>query len=305
MPTRGFKVYIDEAGDPGFTFKEDDTVHGRGGSSEWFVLSAVLQPLELDHVLADVCREGVSQLIKASSAGNGAKMYADGIHFCDMSHEHRLLWSRVVGARRIISCTVAINKKHIDRADRDWFLAETGTYKSRRVYLYALRILLRDVCLMARHLSPQVNPSLSVVLERRRDIDCASIKAEIIKMDERPSAHITLNPKNQDGERLLGVFKVALMPVPSWEMIPDGQIIAGNDQDYPGLQIADCVSSGVHQMLGGNNLRLREHSYASAVFNDTLFSLSVGSHDDVTAGVIAAMKLHNESVRSIAALFER
>jgi len=56
MPTRGFKVYIDEVGDPGFTFKEDDTVHGRAGSSEWFVLSAVLQPLELDHVLADVCR---------------------------------------------------------------------------------------------------------------------------------------------------------------------------------------------------------------------------------------------------------
>jgi hypothetical protein len=305
MAPSHFNVYIDEAGDVGFKFKDLDAAERKGESSEWLVISAVIQTLDSDSALADLCAKGEAQLKKASSANNGRGKFADGLTFKKMDHEQRAAWSRIVGSSRIVSVTVALNKRCIEAEDRDWFWPQTGQFRSRRVYLYALRILLRDVCLMAQHISPQISPTLSITLDRRADIDYARIKDEIDLMPERPSEHFYLNPKDQAGNSFPGTFRAALIPTPNWAMIPDGKITAGECRNLPGLQVADCVASGVYHMLERNELGVVEPSYAASLLSHSLFTMSIGSSRDVTADVATALRQHVGSARSIFEIFER
>jgi hypothetical protein len=303
MAPSHFNVYIDEAGDPGFTFKDGNLLNKNGESSEWLVLSAVLQPLESNFRLNEVCQEATAELTKSCTSHNSAKRFSKGLHFQAMKHEERVVWSKIVGSRGFVSATTILNKRRVDAEDREWFLPPTGRNRSMTVYLYALRILLRDVCRLARHLSPESKPTLQLIFDKRGGLDYGEIKRELLEMKERPSAHFTLDVRSQDDNKVVGKLRGALLPVPDWGMISDGNTIAGGRSEYPGLQVADCMASSVHQMLGGNEFRIPEHSYAAGIFANSLYLVSAGSHEDITSDLSAALRLHVAANQAVSKLF--
>jgi hypothetical protein len=305
MPSAVFKVYIDEAGDPGFRFRRSSSEKS-GQSSEWIVISAVICRLESDGIFKDICEQGIQLLAGAGSDGNSQKKFRKGLHFAEIKeHHHRLAWAKTVGAHKLVTAVVALNKKHVAPEDRDWFLSEKGRGGSNKIYLYALRILLRDICRWVKHLSPNSLPVISLVIERRGDIDYSSLKDDIGKLSERPSAHVTLKPKDKNGNPFPGTLRMAIMPIPEWGLIPDGNIIAAAGADHPGLQVADCISSSVYHMLGCNNLGVAEHSYAAAILSSARFSFSIGSHEEVTEEMISAFRMQKESAEILGGLLKR
>jgi len=298
-----YKVYIDEAGDIGFKFRENKEVDF-GESSEWLVISAVICPSESDRLLETICEKGIKLLSSKKTKNNARSKFAKGLHFADIKeHDQRLAWAKIIGSHRLDTCVVALNKKYISAQDRDWFHSEKGKCSSK-IYLYALRILLRDVCCLVKHLSPKNKPVLSLIFDKRGGINYSNLKNEIHKIDERPSTDITLNPKNQKGERFPGVFKISILPIPNWEMIIDENIISASNSDYPGLQVVDCISSGVHKMLGSNELGVSDCSYATALLSETLFTFSTGSHRDITMEIKSLLKAQRESGLAIKTLFK-
>ena len=116
-PPKGhsFVVYIDEAGDEGFKLGE--------GSSEWFVLSAVVirSDLELETVkLVD----DVRRLIKVADA--------HPLHFRNLKHERRLPFVERIAEAQLRTVTILAHKPSI----------RGSTLPVRpRLYFYCSRIL--------------------------------------------------------------------------------------------------------------------------------------------------------------------
>lgn len=303
MSVSNYKIYIDEAGDIGFKFRkniQDDC----GESSEWFVISAVICLSESDKLLQTICEKGIKLLSIKKTKNNAKAKFAKGLHFVDIKeHHHRLAWAKIIGSHNLDTCVVALNKKYISDRDREWFNSGKGK-GSTKIYLYALRILLRDVCCLVQHLSPKNKPVLSLIFDRRGGVDYSNLKNEILKIDERPSSHITLKPENLNGEQFPGVFKMSILPTPNWEMIVDENIISASNSDYPGLQVVDCISSGVHKMLENSELGVSDCSYTTALLSETLFTFSIGSHRDITTDIKSLLKVQRESGQGINTLFK-
>lgn len=131
-----FVVYIDEAGDEGLSF-------GRG-SSDWFVLSAVIVPkardLEtvklVDHVRAKLGKPPKKQL-----------------HFRDLKHEQRLPYVDAIAKGHLKTISVLVHKPSIAHLARR--LHRTGSrtvseesplkYPYHRLFFYAAAYLVQGI----------------------------------------------------------------------------------------------------------------------------------------------------------------
>ena len=117
VSTASFVVYIDESGDEGFKFP---------GSSEWFVVSAVVtrKSGDLEAVkLVDRVREKIGK----------PKGYE--LHYRKLEHEPRVIIANEIGeAKDLIWSAVAIHKPTLTKLGKE------------RLYFYACRLLLERVC---------------------------------------------------------------------------------------------------------------------------------------------------------------
>ncbi|MBI4723537.1 MAG: DUF3800 domain-containing protein [Rhodomicrobium sp.] len=95
-----FVAYIDEAGDQGFVFRENP----KGGSSRWFVLSAVIVTKEADTNVLPLARDIRKRI------GIGPK---DVIHFMHLGHERRVSIADAISRANLDIVSVIINKKEI------------------------------------------------------------------------------------------------------------------------------------------------------------------------------------------------
>ncbi|MDG2517370.1 DUF3800 domain-containing protein [Lysobacter soli] len=123
----GFNVYIDESGDEGFAFKEQNR-----GSSRWFALSAVVTRAESDLETVKLVDEVRTLLNK--------KQRAD-LHFREMPHPQRLPYVQRIAEARLRTVSVLVHKPSLD-ADR---YSEKGL-----LYNYATRLLLERVSWLCR-----------------------------------------------------------------------------------------------------------------------------------------------------------
>jgi Protein of unknown function (DUF3800) len=101
MSSPTFVVYVDESGDEGFSF-------GRG-SSDWFVLSAVIikKSIELETVkLVDRIR---TQLQKPEKKP---------LHFRDLKHEQRLPYIGEIGKANLRTVSVITHKPSIKEPEK-------------------------------------------------------------------------------------------------------------------------------------------------------------------------------------------
>lgn len=91
-----YVVYIDESGDEGFQFLDNER-----GSSRWLILSAVV--FRKDNDVAAV------QLLRKAREVIG-KQPKKALHFRELKHEHRIPYARAIGEEKLLTVSVAIHK---------------------------------------------------------------------------------------------------------------------------------------------------------------------------------------------------
>jgi hypothetical protein len=160
-----FVIYVDEAGDEGFSF-------GRG-SSDWFVLSAVIVPkardLEtvklVDHVRAKLGKPAKKQL-----------------HFRDLKHEQRLPYLDAIAKAHVKTISVLVHKPSITHLARRPHRSGSQTvseesplkYPYHRLFFYAAAHLLQGIswyCCDQKSLYEKVGDgSAELVFSNRSDL---------------------------------------------------------------------------------------------------------------------------------------
>jgi hypothetical protein len=129
MPA-SFVVYIDESGDEGFSFGN--------GSSEWFVLSAVvtLKSEDLQTVkLVDRVRRRLG------------RPEHKPLHFRDLRHEHRLPLIAEISRASLRVVTLLVHKPSISEPE--------SFRQGSRLYFHTVHDLLERVCLLCRDARPR------------------------------------------------------------------------------------------------------------------------------------------------------
>ena len=115
-----FVVYMDEAGDEGFSFTR--------GSSEWFVLSGIVVRKAEDLGIVKLVDGIRTQLEKPPKKV---------LHFRDLKHEQRLPYIQSIASHNIKTVSVLIHKPTIKEPEK---------FRERyRLYYYATRLLFERV----------------------------------------------------------------------------------------------------------------------------------------------------------------
>ncbi len=174
MPA-SFRVYIDESGDEGFTFRPN-----AGGSSEWFVLSGVVVRQEKDHAVVSTMKASRELLGRPEKSA---------LHFVDLQHQQRLAWVQTVAKCPIRTVSILCHKPSIK--DPEVFKA-----KSYYLYHYASRLLMERVSWFCRDLrDPAKGDGVAdVVFSNRRRMSYANLQTYWSKLkDEQRDVRIEWN----------------------------------------------------------------------------------------------------------------
>src|SRR3954470_10707878 len=155
MPS-SFIAYVDESGDEGFSFA--------AGSSEWFVLSALLlrRGTELEAVKV---LDGVKELLK--------KEPRRPLHFRKLEHHQRVAYVTELAKHRTRMRTISVLVHKPSLKDVDRF---RGKYL---LYRYATRFLLERVswfCRDHRRAGDGGDGSVEVVFSNRRNMSYEDIR---------------------------------------------------------------------------------------------------------------------------------
>ncbi len=169
MSKASFVVYIDESGDEGFKFP---TEAGGQGSSEWFVVSAVVTRKSSDLAtvkLVDRVREKLG------------KPKGTELHYRKLDHAPRVVLAQEIGAETgLLWIAVAIHKPTLTKL------------RTERLYFYACRYLLERVCWLCRE---KVKPgegdgSAEIIFSNRSSMSYADFRAYLKRLGEMRDTHI-------------------------------------------------------------------------------------------------------------------
>jgi len=213
-----FAVYIDESGDEGFAFGQ--------GSSEWFVLSAVItrKAFDLETVkLVDLVRQQLGKPPKKP------------LHFRDLKHEQRLLYVRRIAESRLRALAVLAHKPS---------LTEQETFRQRYLlYRYASRYLLERVSWYCR--------------DHRSRQDRGDGTAEIIFSNRASMSYQELRDY-LDLLRSMTAMDVRI----EWSVIDPERVVALTSGKRMGLQIADAVAGSLYYAVERTRYGFTEDRYA-------------------------------------------
>src|SRR4051812_9599337 len=139
-----FVVYIDESGDEGFAFGK--------GSSEWFVLSAVVTPKLRDLETVRLV-DRVRSLLKRPEH--------KPLHFRDLRHEHRVAMMAEIASAPLRVVSLLVHKPSLT-SQRD-FLA-------RNLSFHAVAALLEGVASLCRVARPRAGDGTAEILFSRHEL---------------------------------------------------------------------------------------------------------------------------------------
>ncbi|MCK6448932.1 MAG: DUF3800 domain-containing protein [Planctomycetes bacterium] len=217
--TCAFRVYIDESGDEGFVFNPDGS-----GSSEWFVLSAVVTRTANDRELIDLIDQTRAQL---------GRQPREPLHFRKLKHEQRLpLVDRIAKAKvRLVS--VLVHKPSLQEPEKfsERFL----------LYRYATRYLLERVSWLCRDTAGADGPQAKVIFSNR----------SAMSYDELRDYLAHLQARTQE-------FDVRV----DWSAIDPSRIEARTHDSLCGLQVADAVASSFFYGVNRTRHGFTEPRYA-------------------------------------------
>jgi hypothetical protein len=195
-----FVVYIDESGDEGFAFNK--------GSSEWFVLSAIITRKIDDLKTVKLVDKVRAQLGKPPQTP---------LHFIQMKHEQRVPYIAEIAKANLRTVTVIVHKPS---------LLEPEKFQERyRLYYYTARYLLERVswyCRDNRTKHDTGDGSANIEFSNRAGMSYKELKVYLDKLKESTTP--------------LGVSI-------DWSVIKSAQVKALKAENRMGLQIADAVAS--------------------------------------------------------------
>jgi hypothetical protein len=214
-----FVAYVDESGDEGFVFG--------GGSSEWFVLSAVItrRASDLDAVrLVDDVRARLGRSPKKA------------LHFRDLRHEHRLLYVDAIARANLRTASVLMHKPS---------LLEPEKFGDRyRLYFYAVRYLLERVSWYCR--------------DHRTTTDAGDGSLELVFSNRSSMAYAELRDYLAHLKALTGPLDVRI----EWGVVKETQVTSLSPGRLMGLQIVDAVAGSLFYALEPSQYGFTEDRYA-------------------------------------------
>lgn len=217
MPS-SFIAYVDESGDEGFSFA--------AGSSEWFVLSALLLRRETELEAVKVL-DGVKELLK--------KEPRRPLHFRKLEHHQRVAYVTELAKHRTRMRTISVLVHKPSLKDVDRF---RGKYL---LYRYATRFLLERVswfCRDHRRAGDGGDGSVEVVFSNRRNMSYEEIRGYLDVLRGRPEVKI------------------------EWSVVRRDQVDSLPHDQRRGLQIVDAVASSYWYGLNPNVYGQTEDRYA-------------------------------------------
>ncbi len=229
-----FVAYIDEAGDQGFVFRENP----KGGSSRWFVLSAVIVTKEADTNVLPLARDIRKRI------GIGPK---DVIHFMHLGHERRVSIADAISRANLDIVSVIINKKEISNPK---IFSGAGF----RLYFYATRLLLERISWLARDAGAKASGPVKLIFEHCRNLNYDDMKSYIEFLRGR-----TPERTGQFGDLAPGPIRI------HWPTIRSDLFEIHEKTKYAGLQLADCAASSIKCALELSPYGFTEHRYAKII----------------------------------------
>ncbi len=202
--TIGFRVYIDEAGDEGFKFSQPGK-----GSSQWFVLSAVVVRSECDVEtvkLVDTVRVRLNKPPRSP------------MHFRKLKHEHRLPFVAAISSAPLRTISVLMHKPSIQEPEK-------FTSEPHMLYRYATRYLLERVSWLCRDHRRGSGQLAKIFFSNRSCMSYDEMRRYLERLRERT-----------------GEFGVRV----DWSTFEPSQIEARPHDSLMGLQIADAVASSFY-----------------------------------------------------------
>jgi len=164
-----FRVYIDEAGDEGFKFRDNLAVQS---SSDWFVLSAFIT-----RKASDIETVKVIDRIR-QDFGLEPKKH---IHWKDLKHPQKVRYCQIIAGQKARIITVSVHKPS---------LMEPETFRERyRLYFYAVRYLLERVSWFVRdHHNPQKHGGdgfAEIIFSNRQGMPYDEMKEYLRRLDKQ------------------------------------------------------------------------------------------------------------------------
>lgn len=214
-----FVVYLDESGDEGFRFAS--------GSSEWFVLSAVItrkaKEFKVDE-LVDKVRYDLGKSVRKP------------LHFRDLKHAQRLPYVSEIAKADLYTISVIIHKPSIKEPE--------NFQKRYRLYFYSVRLLLERVSWLCR--------------DNIRSGDIGDRSAEIIFSNRSGMSYTELKNYLSLLQKRSDFSDIQI----DWSVIKTAQIKALPHNLRRGLQIADAVASGFWSAVQPSRHGFTEDRYA-------------------------------------------
>lgn len=160
-----YLTYIDESGCEGFKFGK--------GSSNWFVLAAVVFRTAAEPTVVKVVDEVRSELKRDPTRD---------LHFRDLNHPQRLLFTDKIGKAKVRCAVVAIHKPSI---------TDTGTFQTKNIlYHYASRLLIERVSWLCTALREKDDPrdgTTKIIFSHRRTTPHSGIQEYLRTLQTRPT----------------------------------------------------------------------------------------------------------------------
>lgn len=214
-----FVAYIDESGDEGFSFDR--------GSSEWFVLSAVVIRKVKDLETVKVVDRIRTQLGKPDRKP---------LHFRDLKHEQRLPFLDAINKADLRTVSVLVYKPSIKEPEK--------FQKRYQLYFYAVRYLFERVSWYCR--------------DHRTPHDEGDGSAEIIFSNRSGMSYEEMKEYLNFLKTETGFFNVQI----EWEVIRPDLITAFTAGKRMGLQVADAVASSFYYAVQSSQYGYTEDRYA-------------------------------------------
>lgn len=214
-----FVVYIDESGDEGFAFGK--------GSSDWFVLSAVITKKAHDLETVKLV-DRVHGLLK--------KPDKKPLHFRDLKHEQRLPFIAEIAKADLRTVSILIFKPS---------LKESEKFQERyRLYFYAVRYLFERVSWYCR--------------DHKTGHDAGDGSAEIVFSNRSGMSYAEMRDYLKYLKERTGPIDVRI----HWPVMNLNKITAYSSGKRMGLQIADATASSFFYSVQSSQYGFAEDRYA-------------------------------------------
>jgi hypothetical protein len=224
MPS-SFVVYVDEAGDEGFTFRPK-----AAGSSDWFILTAVVTRKNCEPVLLESMRK-VKAILGRDSR--------HPLHFRKLAHSQRIAWVREVAKLPIRTATIFIHKPSLTKP-------EAFTCKPYQLYRYASKMLIERCSWICRDkVKAGVGDGRAEMIFSNRS---GMSYQDMLDYWTRLKDDASISTKIE------------------WGHLDLSKVRAINHDQKSGLQIADCVASAQWNAVTIDKYGVNEPRYLHELF---------------------------------------